>query len=72
MPLFSYVCQRCSAESEILVRGSERPECPECGSLRLTKQLSAFAPVSGSPDPGIPPSPCGSCDQARGGICPYS
>ena len=72
MPLFSYVCQGCGAENEILIRGSERPKCPECSSSKLAKQLSAFSPVSGSPGRDAAPSPCGSCAQAQGGSCPYN
>ncbi|MFA6243582.1 MAG: zinc ribbon domain-containing protein [Candidatus Hydrogenedentales bacterium] len=73
MPLFGYVCEKCHAESEILIRGSETPTCPSCGSEKLVKQLSAFAPMSGS-SAASAPTPCGasSCCQMSGGGCPYN
>ena len=40
MPLYSYVCEDCQAECELLVRSSETPECPACGSPRLTQQVA--------------------------------
>ncbi len=43
MPLFEYVCVQCGREFEVLVRGTEKPACPGCGSERLEKRLSAFA-----------------------------
>jgi putative FmdB family regulatory protein len=47
MPLFEYRCSACGRESEHLVlRSSERPRCPWCGSPELDRQLSL--PASGS------------------------
>ncbi|MEM7474140.1 MAG: zinc ribbon domain-containing protein [Planctomycetota bacterium] len=44
MPLYEYDCKKCESKVEVLVRGSEeKPECPECGSKRLTKLLSVAA-----------------------------
>lgn len=46
MPLYEYRCERCGAVSEFLmgvVRDEVRPVCPECGSRKLTKLLSAPA-----------------------------
>ena len=74
MPLFEYICTRCATRSEILVRGNERPACPECGSTRLKKQASAFAPKVGASAAGRPPVPCGSassCSQLASGACPH-
>ncbi len=67
MPLFSYSCKSCGAYSEVLVRGSETPACPECGSAKLEKQMSLFAAMSG---PSTEPA-CGSCDESvhQGGGC---
>lgn len=70
MPLFSYRCADCGVESELLVRGQEPPACPKCGSTRLEKLLSAFAPVSGASGGDIPAG-CAGCKEA-GGSCPYS
>lgn len=44
MPLYEYHCDDCHKTVEILVRSSaEQPECPECGSGKLAKQLSLAA-----------------------------
>jgi putative FmdB family regulatory protein len=40
MPLYSYVCQSCGAEFELLVRSSDVPACPSCESQNLQQQVS--------------------------------
>lgn len=63
MPLFAFFCKACGAQSEILVRGAEQPECPVCGSADLEKQMSHFAALSGnSTDPA-----CAGCCGGNGG-----
>jgi putative FmdB family regulatory protein len=52
MPIYEYRCQSCQAEFEVLVRGSEKPECPQCESKKLERRLSVVAsPGSGGGDP---------------------
>lgn len=50
MPLFDFRCQACDREFEVLVRpasyGDPAPSCPACGSTRLDRLLSTFAPSS--------------------------
>ena len=72
MPLFEYLCKECEARSEILVRGSERPRCPACGSRRLVKQASAFAPLNASSSKAGAPAACdvSSCSRRQDGTCP--
>jgi putative FmdB family regulatory protein len=44
MPLYDYHCPKCNAQVEILVRNAkENPACPQCGSLKLERQLSVAA-----------------------------
>jgi putative FmdB family regulatory protein len=43
MPLYEYLCQDCSRESELLVNSGQEPQCPECGSAKLTKLFSVVA-----------------------------
>lgn len=71
MPLFEYLCRNCEKQSEILVRNDEMPECAYCGSTRLEKLLSRFAPVSAGADASAP-VPCGQpeCSQYQNGSCP--
>ena len=40
MPLYNYICQKCSADFELLVFPSEVPACPCCGSEKLQQQVS--------------------------------
>ena len=71
MPLYEYRCAACGAQSEILVRGSETPVCPECESPKLEKLFSTFAPLASSGDkPACPEaSPCCTTDRCRSGMC---
>jgi putative FmdB family regulatory protein len=45
MPIYEFLCQKCGAESELLIRTSrwKGTPCPECGSTKLAKKLSVFA-----------------------------
>jgi putative FmdB family regulatory protein len=66
MPLFEYHCKKCGSDIELLIRNSkEQPECTQCGSKKLEKQMSVTAapslaggnlPVCG---PAEPQSGCG-------------
>ena len=77
MPIFEYLCRKCGHRFEKLLRGAELPDCPECHSRRLDKQLSVFAAsVKGGQSSAtaapraVAPSPCGSCGDPRGpGSC---
>jgi putative FmdB family regulatory protein len=40
MPLYSYNCQNCNADFELLVRSSDIPACPSCGSEKLQQQVA--------------------------------
>lgn len=67
MPLFQYTCKACGRESEILVRSSETPVCPGCGSKSLEKQASRFAALSGTKS--APSCASGACEFGAGGAC---
>ncbi len=79
MPIYEYECKKCNKRFETLVMGSEKPECPKCGSRSLAKQFSAFAvkqsesggdfgDMCGMENPG----PCGTCGDPRGaGSCSF-
>jgi len=51
MPLFDFVCKACGRASEHLVRGSDVPVCPACGSTDLDKQVCL--PAAPAKMPGI-------------------
>lgn len=58
MPIYGYDCNKCGHEFETLVRSSDTPTCPSCGSADLTKQLSLIAsPAKGGDGPE--PMSCG-------------
>ena len=47
MPIYEYNCQHCKIDFELLLRGNQKPECPECHQHEVTKILSvASAPKS--------------------------
>ena len=43
MPIYEYVCKACGHEAEILHKMTDPApkKCPECGKLKLSKQMSA-------------------------------
>ncbi|WP_163097674.1 zinc ribbon domain-containing protein [Acidithiobacillus ferrianus] len=43
MPIFDYHCCDCDTDVELLVMGSNIPNCPHCGGQHLEKQLSRVA-----------------------------
>ncbi len=72
MPLYEFHCPKCDHDVEILVRGSEQPVCPDCGSeqiQRLLSVVSAHVAGGGKPSgeslsfgcgkPGCAPGGCG-------------
>ena len=71
MPIFEYLCRDCNQRFEALVYGSQKPECPHCGSRKLETQLSVFAVSSKSSAASRPAGvPCSTCGDPRGaGAC---
>lgn len=73
MPIFEYACQQCGHAFEALVRSSTVPQCPQCQSTRLDKQLSIVGKVGGSTARDMAPAamgPCGTCGHPDGpGAC---
>jgi putative FmdB family regulatory protein len=41
MPLYEYLCKKCDQRVELLIQSSAVPTCPDCGSTRLQKLISA-------------------------------
>ena len=72
MPIYEYRCESCEHRFETLVRGSETPACPTCGSRQLARELSTFAVSTGGSTSyrSAAPAPCGTCGDPRGaGSC---
>lgn len=68
MPIFEYLCVRCGAHFEQLVRSSGEQEivCPRCNGNRVIKQFSTFA-VRGTRSSGRPGGGSGAGACAPGG-----
>ncbi len=72
MPIYEYVCRDCGNAFEVLVRGSEQPECPSCGQKNLARLLSIPAGhVAGGVAPPCPAKESGICGMqgCGGGPC---
>ena len=74
MPLYEYECSKCDKSVELLVRSAEEQvSCPECGSEKLTRLMSATAaPNMKGASSSLPMASGGeSCGAPRccGGIC---
>lgn len=69
MPIYEYHCSQCDSDVEILVRASETATCPECGSIKLDKQLSVTAsPTIGNSNlPTYSPPAAGTCGKPQCG-----
>jgi putative FmdB family regulatory protein len=64
VPLYEYVCRKCSRQFEELVLGDAKPVCPSCKSDDLERILSVVAVGKAQSD--VPPPQCSSCP-SRGG-----
>ena len=49
MPIYEYVCMSCESHFEELVRHDESPKCPDCGTVKVQRQLSVFAASKAKP-----------------------
>jgi len=59
MPIYEFHCQKCGADSELLIRTQswKGTPCPKCGSKKLSKKLSVFASSAGGQS--AEPASCG-------------
>ena len=46
MPIYEYHCEKCGENFECLIIGSDKPECSNCASKKVTKLMSACGFVS--------------------------
>lgn len=61
MPIYEYVCKKCSNKFELLrlsINGFKSVECPECGSHKVVKEFSTFAPAVSGAAGGCADSTC--------------
>jgi putative FmdB family regulatory protein len=73
MPIYEFRCKKCDCDFEELVMGDEAGiKCPDCGSKKVSKQMSMFAHKSGSgfsPSSGGGGSSCSSCSSGNCSSC---
>ena len=76
MPIYEYDCGDCQQTAEILVRSADDERlasCPQCGSDRLTRQMSvpAAPAAGGGSDRSLPVGgdDCGRPGGCCGGFC---
>ena len=67
VPLYEYVCQKCSRQFEELIRGSAVARCPGCDTTDVQRILSVMSVGHADAHAGASgPAPCGSCGDPRG------
>jgi putative FmdB family regulatory protein len=73
VPVYEYVCRKCSHPFEELVFGGEEPPCPACRSTEVERVLSVVSIGRGEGSASAAPMPegCGSCGERGAGGCPY-
>jgi len=48
VPLYEYLCRKCSKQFEALIFGADVPTCPACQSTDLERLLSVVAVAAAS------------------------
>ncbi|MFP7754613.1 FmdB family zinc ribbon protein [Thermodesulfobacteriota bacterium B35] len=69
MPIYEFVCRDCKKHFEVLTTSSSSTEtvkCPACGSLDVTKTISASHFRVGSHRPSIPSGALSGCSSKSG------
>jgi putative FmdB family regulatory protein len=56
MPIYEYACPSCGREFEELIRGDEKPACPNCGDVHVQRQMSVLAAHMANSDGSACPS----------------
>ena len=46
MPIYEYTCEKCTHQFEMIVMANDRPVCPDCGSAKVKRRMSACGFVS--------------------------
>jgi putative FmdB family regulatory protein len=69
MPIYEYICNKCSEEFEKLVFGKKAVDCPKCSSKDIKKKMSSFG-MSGVDKPFAGESSgCTSCSKSSCSSC---
>jgi len=65
MPMYEYVCMKCEAHFEELVRADDEVACPHCATTHVARQLSTFSMIGTAGQTGAYGGGGGCC----GGSC---
>jgi len=70
MPIFDFLCNNCGQVFDIMIKNDEKEKvrCPQCQSIEVKQQLSAFysAGKSAAKSTPMPMPSCGGCAAAKG------
>ncbi|MDY0375609.1 MAG: zinc ribbon domain-containing protein [Desulfobacterium sp.] len=73
MPIYEYKCNNCDNNFEMLVLGGDKPACPSCKSLDLSRLISKCGFVSKSTDSSgqstVTASPASACSGCAATSC---
>jgi putative FmdB family regulatory protein len=70
VPIYEFVCMTCEARFEELVSiDADDPPCPDCGAVRVARQLSVFAAHGAAVGSEPAPSHGGGGGAGFGGCC---
>jgi putative FmdB family regulatory protein len=71
MPIFEFVCKKCSKKFDVLFRSStekKKVQCKHCGSEKVEKQFSLFG-TNERPRSSAGSGKCGSCAKSSCAGC---
>jgi len=69
MPIYEYICDKCSQTTEALRPMADADEpiaCESCGSRRTQRAHSVFSAGATQPDTPLPMGGCGRCGDPNG------
>ncbi|MGB9722255.1 MAG: FmdB family zinc ribbon protein [bacterium] len=72
MPIYTYKCNNCGKVFDfLLLKSSEKPECPQCGSKNLEKQVTAPGSVRVGSSQSSGTTCCGRTERCDTPPCSY-
>jgi putative FmdB family regulatory protein len=70
MPIYSYKCRACGKAFDFLmIKASEKPVCPECGSMILEKKMTAASVIASGSSRPLGTTCCGRDERCKTPPC---
>lgn len=69
MPIFEFMCKKCSTEFELLVFPEEEVHCPQCNGAEVEKRYSVFGMVNVHSSGSSNSSACSTCSTHNCSSC---